>query len=232
MRMGKGHLFAGVALLLVGGLLFLAPWGWTEKESKVADLDGLRRWVADPSNGLVRSHRVSDVSFRFTHLPAEFLARREMRRGSFDGPEAELRERYDSTLTFHLGVSPEEGKNEASATGRELLYSGVTSERDYRARSHMLNFGMKDRVRLVTGGEKYRPVLYDMSNGRGISGEQGMLFVFAPDTRKDSSFYMGKEVEIVYKDPLFQAGVLRFAFERSDLDRVPGIRGEVQNRGS
>lgn len=200
-------------LLPFAGLLLLLVSCGREK----MEYAELMRALEDPSGGLVRERSVGDLVLRCKYIPPELSAWREMRGREFNIVEYHRRVAEHARLqTFALQIAPLEDK------GAAVSMRGVQGYEDFAQRTAELNFGMEDRLRLVSGTCDVHPVLASLNNSYELNRARTVMMVFAPQEGMDELPRRGT-VEVVFEDDLFATGIHRFVFDAETLVNAPQL---------
>ncbi len=177
----------------------------------------LMRALEDPTRGLVRERSVGDLVLRCKYIPPELSAWREMRGREFNIAEYHRRVAEHARLqTFALQIAPREDK------GAAVSMRGVQGYEEFAQRTAELNFGMEDRLRLVSETCDMHPVLASLNNSYELNRARTVMMVFAPREGMEELPQRGT-VEVVFEDDLFATGIHRFVFDAETLVNAPQL---------
>ncbi|MDB5272082.1 MAG: hypothetical protein JWO58_449 [Chitinophagaceae bacterium] len=184
---------------------------------EVKDQQEYLRWVNDPQHELVKAKSVGDLLLEVKYLPADLLAWKELKDKSFTEKEKDsLIHFYDQSLTFLLTVKPDSSKGATD----DILYRGVTNEKDFKLRVNALNFGIERMIKLIIGKDEYYPALAVMENTYGTSLSKNFYIVFSADDKKKIGDQW-KTMDLVFTDELFLTGINHFIFQEKAIEDIP-----------
>lgn len=179
-------------------------------DSTLDDPDEYTAFIADPERGLSKEKVVNDVRLDVRYQPPEYLALKDSK-GS--GKEyAKLLKEYGNGMSFVIHVDSKEGDE-------DIMGKGLQGYADYQNRVLLLNFGIKDYVRLKTSDTTLAPVLGTMENTYGLISGRKLLVVF--EAKASEVLKGAKEFEIVFADPVFGTGINRFRYRTEDVLQAP-----------
>ncbi|MCE2504359.1 MAG: hypothetical protein J4G05_09930 [Chlorobi bacterium] len=164
----------------------------------------------DPESGMSKEKVVEDVRLQMQYMPPQFLAFKEAE--SRDEDYDKVLEHYQHGMSFVLQVDMKEG-------GQDIMGKDVQGYDDYRERVALLNFDIKNYVRLETTDTVIEPVLGTMENTYGLARGRKLIVVFPGDP--ESILRGSDRFDIIFDDPLFGTGINRFSYRTSDILGAP-----------
>jgi hypothetical protein len=201
----------------LGLTLLLLPFLFCSCQQKIEDEHEYLLWINDPGHGLVKRREVGDLIVQAKYLPSDLLAWKELNHQKISDKEKDSLSRfYDQSLTFLLSVSPDSSKGATD----DILYRGVSNQKDFKRRVNELNFGIEGMIKLLIAGKEYYPVLAVMENTYGTSSSKNFYIVFSSDDKKK----IGKaweEADLVFSDEIFETGINHFIFKREAIENIP-----------
>ncbi len=179
-------------------------------ESVPQNPDEYLAMINDPVSGMVQEKTVNDVDLRVAYMPATFLAWRDVEHGSESYDEA--LDHYRSGMNFVLHIDTEQ-------SGQDIMGKNLAGFDEYNERVMLLNFEIKNYVRLETADTVLYPVLGTMENTYGLMTGRKLIVVFAASPEillKNHDHF-----DIVFDDPVFGTGINRFHYTTSTILHAP-----------
>ncbi len=198
-----------IYLLLIGLLAIAQPACSPGELSPGAYL----KYLADPDKGLVREKVVGDVCLRVKYMPPVLLAYNELRHAPQWNQEdlEDLKQDYAAAHTFVLTIGPAEEAN------FDVARAGVSNYQEYAERIMELNFGLKEKVWLLSGEERLAPALMQLEENYGLSRSRNIIFTFpAENTAGDLRFQ--------FADEIFYTGINTFLFKHNNILQTPELK--------
>lgn len=172
-------------------------------------------WMENPNNGMIVSHRISDMSFSVFYKPLDYVALKELDKTDVDLPElTKKREELEGLQYFTLRIASEESK--------DLLRAHETSSEDYNLRIQYFSFHMQNDIRLVDGRDTIPCVLNHFERTYGLAPYRDFVLAF------DQSENSGQQNEIsdktiIYEDRIFGKGTVKLKVKAQDIKHIPQI---------
>lgn len=202
-------------LLLVGAVMVIScgeprSLGWKKYTA----------WLQEHPDACLREKEINEIRIQLRYIPADFSAYKELTsldddytQHTFDS----LRNLYACGLHFQLSL-------EADPARHKLLYENLEDQNDYRQRIETLSFYPQDFVSLETEGEEIFPVLSQYEGYNELSNKILVHVVFSPAWYACEKYgEANHKMAVVFKDPYWETGVNRFAFETSQLKSIPTL---------
>lgn len=178
----------------------------------ITDPAAFMHYLADPANGLVRQKTVGGFNIRVKYLPPAYLAYQEFYGGLNQSPLDSLVERYRSSETFLLTITPEDiGK-------LEIARLHVSNYQEFNQRVLNLNFHIKEQLWLENGKHRISAAQTEFERNYGLDQSGNILIVFAFE-KDDSSDWV-----VIWNDEFFQTGLHRFLFKQTDIQKIPRLQ--------
>jgi len=168
------------------------------------NLSAYKNWFASTENGYVKTRQVGQLEYKVMYTPAEYLVSNNLSDQQVytqDALEAQLAA-YSTGRNFILQVgfnTPE------PAAGEALIAAQAASYEQYAERIQNLAFKLKERAKLVAGGDTCAPTIYHYERGFELAKRQTFLFSFPAPTASS-------EFTFIFDDPLFETGLNKFHF--------------------
>ncbi len=153
-------------------------------------------------------------SFEAGYLPGEVLALRENNHAaSADGRAFDNALRnYDSAYYFAFKITP---------LNNVPMKKLVATKEKYAQMLHYLNGEIKNDFYLEAGAKKINCGLMHVESELSI--QNSFLFVMSFE-KTDFADALKEDLVLVYNDELFQHGILKFRFSKSDINHFPKIK--------
>lgn len=170
---------------------------------------------ANKENGLMKSKKVDDISYKVKYVPRGYLAAKEAEgignMSKFDS----LLATYKDTYTFWMTVGP----NEEEGADFDIMTGTVQSIEEYKSKVLELNFEMVEYFKLQANGNEYRPVCVELENTYELTKHRKFLIGFvAKGSETEAS-----DLDFVYHDEILGTGINHFYFRKEDVARIPRI---------
>ena len=179
-------------------------------ESKPDNVQEYLAWLGESENGLTHSITSHGLVIKVTHLPAEYMAYREMHNNN--NTSASYRDSllamYRYTRAFMIEFAPDKTKGSG-----DIMYKDVYSHAEYAERVHTMNFSLDEYLVLENAGATHKPSLSFFENTYSLATGRRALVVFAADSEQQLS--AGEGMSIVFYDEIYHTGIHRFSFGKN-----------------
>jgi hypothetical protein len=178
----------------------------------VNSVDGLKAYVWNPANGLVKTHAYNEVEWKVKLVPREVEESEQL--------IAESEKSVQRTGTVHFMVNVAAGR--AYEAG-DVMMAGVGNYEEYADRMIQLNFRLEEGVRLKVGGKELAPVLFHMENTFGLTQDRNIHILFA-DPILEPDLRSLPQLDLVIEDWVFGTGISHYVFQEAKLEKIPLLR--------
>lgn len=190
-------------------------------EPKELSWEPYNKWLLDHQDRILKEREINDIKMTLRYVPADVSAYKDLvSLGDDLTPERfdSLREFYRCGLHFQLSL-------EADVKKKNLLYYNTTDMTDYRLRIEALSFNTQEFISLEGDGKVDYPVLSQYEGYNELSNTIRVHLVFSPEWFQCEKYAEGiDKVAVVFKDPYWDTGVNRFAFETQQLKNLPNLK--------
>jgi hypothetical protein len=179
-------------------------------------------WMNNAENGLVKERIVNATHFKVNLVPSELLTLQTLNKLSNPSEVVvdSVRRDLAHAATFVLTIGPDKQKKEGRS---DIVFSDVRSYEEYREKLMRLNFELEELITLQAGVEQFRPVLTNLENVYGLTDHRKINLVFVPRTTAQAEVLKQNDLELLFDDRIFNTGINRFVFRRSDIEDIPNI---------
>lgn len=171
-------------------------------------------WVEENSQPLMREQVIGDLTYRFTRIPAELLAVRE---AGADASVAEMQEalsHYSELMYFRLEII-------AQNHNGELLKKDLTDPAEYNRRITYSSFEIQKDISMELSGAPLPCAVCQFERSFDVAPLATYLLAF----ETDEAAFNNNNVNIVFNDRLFNNGIVRFAWNKGELNAYPSLKG-------
>lgn len=178
-----------------------------------SDLRGneYRKYIEKESNGLNQVKQIGDMHFQVQYCPTEYLLMKEFKTDDLSEQVVEERRKgNEGLLFFKLRISAD-GSN-------DVLNYHLNSGDDYYARIQYLSYGFEEDIALLNERDTIFPALFHFERTYGIAPFADFMMAFETTPKADNDY------QVVIDDRVFDTGILKFTFEKQDLQNIPNLK--------
>jgi len=175
--------------------------------------EGLMRWLNDNKPKLEREREMDEVQYTLRYQPKEYMALLE---SGFNAPDSIVRkdlQHYTGMQSFNLRIAIKDYQFEA------LKYH-VKGDQAYDARVKYCAFTMQNDISLLLDGKDTIPCcLFHFERSFDASPVCTFMIGFSQEMidKKNKNYH---DATIMFYDRLFDKGIIKFRFERNDIDNL------------
>jgi len=178
-------------------------------------------WLQDHPEIVSKTKEVNDIKISLDYIPADVSAYREF--AVLEGVPGERQ--FDSLRQFYKCGFHFQLRLEADPVKKNLLFYNTHDETDYKQRIETLSFFSQEFVSLESNGKEDFPVLSQYEGYNELSNKIVIHLVFNPSWFTcDAPIAGDQKMAIVFKDPYWETGINRFAFDTQQLKSIPTLK--------
>lgn len=171
-------------------------------------------WLTTNGASLTREQVIGDLTYKFTRIPSEMLAVREV---GVDASEAQLTEaksHYSELVYFRLEIV-------AANHNGELLKKDLTDVQEYNRRVTYAAFGAQKDISMELGTDVIPCALCEFERSFDVAPVATFLLAFDIDEATADL----NPVTLIFNDQLFNNGIIRFAWNAAEINAYPSLKG-------
>lgn len=177
-------------------------------------LNSFIEWVANKENNLVKNKEISEMNYKLSFMPKEYLAHLELKNEVYTEEQfAESVKHYSEMTYFNFRIELVGGSG-------ELLKYNLNSGQQYNDRINYMSFRMPKDIFLIQGKDSLSPDLFHFERIFEVAPYATVMIAF-----DDEKFNPAEEFTIVYNDRLFNKGCIKFNYRPKLLIDLPNISG-------
>jgi len=174
----------------------------------------LLQWIKNKDNGFTKEKNVGDFILTMTHLPSEYLAKKEFPEKNWKELEDSLKTKYKHLYCFILGIKP------AKELDFNIMHWNVKNEVDYKIRNNNLNFSMHENLKLTYGDKDIYAIYAILENTYKVeNGKRWNVYFPIEDIAS-----IPEEITVKFEDIYFNTGINSFKFDIEQLNNFPEIQ--------
>ena len=190
---------------------------FTGCNSRELDPDSYMTYYEKNHGSLIKSKELDELVFEADLIPHDVLALRELNtdnNGRIDKSQfAAAYGNYKNAWYFGFRIK-------ASETGGSLKKIIHSKENNAKIRQYMAS-AIKEDFSIEIDSKKINCGLINVETD--LSMQDAFLFIMSFD-KPASAAYPGKDITLIYKDNIFQNGILKFRFSSEQLNDFPKIK--------
>lgn len=173
-------------------------------------------WVEDEENGLKVRKQIGEYEFTVLYKPLEYIALMQEKDENIKKDTLDTRLKQLGDMQYYtLKIK--------SVSGKDVLSSGMTGDREYYQRLEYFASYMQQDLMLVDGADTLPCVLHHFERNYGIAPVISIVLGFekpAADVQGNSS---GDKL-IIYNDAVLGTGPVRLAIKGSAIEEIPQLK--------
>jgi len=198
---GKGL----IAVFSLGAVYLIA----TAFANRTYTENELRSYVVNSENGLIKSVIQNGKRVDLIYQPANLLAIKNR----VDNDPISVHE-YEKTNAFILRI----WENENLATSQRII---TQPAEEFGLDYQYLSFGIRERIRLIQGGDTVACTAYHLERNYGITPYHSIEIAFANRLECEE----GLKVQLL--DNRLNIGEIQFEFDKKDIEQVTNLNVEL-----
>lgn len=172
--------------------------------------DEYMNWVKNPENGLSVSQNSEEFVFTTFYEPEDYLLLKNSKKLSDESLQDEL----SSTQYYVLKIE--------SKSGTDVLKTGIFSEEEYYNRIFYLSDYILKDLTLVYETDTLPCLFAHYERNYGLAPYAKVTFGF--ERKKELA---NKSRKIVFEDPVFKGGTLKFNYPTSVFNSIPKLEKKI-----
>lgn len=184
---------------------------------EVTDYRTYLKCLANKDYGLVKEKSVAGISYKLKHLPSEYV----MYTSDFDITQKSkqlkdsLKKIHSNSVTFLLNIGLENSKIKTDITRID-----VSSYSEFANRIEKMAFKAQEWIKLKVRDKEFSPSIVRLETLNSVETSRNFLVVF--NAEKNTPYELLKnDICFIYEDELFETGVNKFLFNKSDFENFP-----------
>lgn len=190
--------------------------GFNSTNNKEAlTINEIQNYIIDPSNGLVKTKQINEFKYQIKYKPVDYVIASEV-----SEKHVITKKEYLEKLQELDGLQYFDIRIEVDGLNGELIKYNLSSEIEYERRVEYLAFKMQNDIKLIDGSDTSDCVLYHMERAYDVVPYATILLGF----KKSKDINGLNDKTIVFRDYLFNNGIIKFTFIPADIQRVPNLQ--------
>jgi hypothetical protein len=187
--------------------------GGVSKSADILEPKAYVAWVQALENGLKNDKTFDDITFSVQYKPLEYIICMEERKIRIaDSIVLRKVNELSDMQYFDLKIALNEGSG-------ELLKYQLSSPQQYSERVNYFAFGLQKDIVLVEGNDTLPCALYHFERAYNVTPSSTFLLGFSSGKNKSPE----SKTLIIY-DRIFNKGMIKMAFDRHDLQKIPKLK--------
>jgi len=166
-------------------------------------------YVQEEKNGLNKKVLVDNWEYIAQYKPTEYIISYEEENDKTFNAELR-RKQLKGTLWFNITIK--------NLKGSSSLRENSSSAEDYNKKYGYYLNEAKDNITLVYNGLTLKPISYVFENNFDMAPLETLVVGFALPVGDSIPCY---DVQLIYKDVLLENGIIKFLFNKTDLNTLP-----------
>lgn len=183
----------------------------------ITDYRAYLKYLADKENGLVKEKTVAGITYRLKHLPSEYIlysSISDINQKSKHQKDS-LRRVNANSVTFLLNVGLEN-----TTLKTDITRLDVSSYSEFANRIEKMAFKAQEWIKLKVKDKEFSPSIVRLETLNSVETSRNFLVVF--NAEKNTPYEILKnDICFIYEDELFDTGVNKFLFNKSDFENFP-----------
>lgn len=171
------------------------------------------KWIRNPVNGLVKERVVSQVKYKLTFQPTDWLLAKATRLNYTNLEVDKIKGDYSNVLSFTMDITSE---NEEVS----MLKLNLDNQSEYYTRLNYYSNLFQQDVYVVEGFDTLPCRFAHMEQSYNASPFNTITIEFLRTTKEVEY----QDIYLVYYDRIFNTGLIKFHFKGGDLNDIPDLK--------